>query len=124
MSISHPKIRFMYQYFLLLNTCIAEKNSFTQHFCQSLYSPRLLHKILKLQNLDIKIKYCITDYLFESFIYTDIGDKINQVYIIEHILDSLCYEFETGIKTLLDSSLESYELSYMLVVDETNCKPY
>ena len=46
--IVNPKLRFLNNFFLIVNASIADKNSFTENFCQNLYDLKLLHRILLL----------------------------------------------------------------------------
>lgn len=123
-QILHPQLRFLNSFFKVVNASIKEKNSFTENFCQNLYNLKLLHKMLLNSQLDVSVKYSITNYIMESFILTDISPRISQIYIIEKVLSCLLRELESGINTMLDQSEDFYNMCDVVVVDESGCSAF
>ena len=124
LQISKPQVRFVQFYLAALNACIEGCNSFTENFCQKLFTPSVLHHVLKMRGLSLEVKHAITDYILEAFLKTNLAQSFDTIYIIEEFMKDLIDEFDEGIKTLLDQSEDYAQMADVLIINEMMCVPF
>jgi hypothetical protein len=124
LSISDPELRFIQFYLRALNSCTQGENAFTENFCQKLYSPSLLHFVLREKGLNVDIKHAIVEYILETYLKAEKIISEHSIYIFESLFEFLIVEFEVGIKTLLDQSEDYTDLQDVIIVQEHECDVY
>jgi len=85
-KVTIPEIRFVHFYLVALNACIVGCNSYTENFCQMLFSPRILHQVLKLRDIGHEVKEAVADFILETYLKTDIAQSADTIYIIEDLM--------------------------------------
>lgn len=85
-KVTIPQVRFVHFYLVALNACIVGCNSYTENFCQMLFSPRILHQVLKLRDIGHEVKEAVADFILETYLKTDIAQSADTIYIIEDLM--------------------------------------
>jgi hypothetical protein len=116
--VSHEEVRFVIHFLRVLNSCTDQRNSFTEHFCQKLYSAEIFQELLSTPKVAFDLKGVAIDYLMYSFLRSEPRDTLSIVYISTKMLPILVSEFEAAIKTILDQSEDYAEMADVIVVSE------
>ena len=122
--VSDVDARFIVHYLLLLNACTEGSNSFTEDFCQKLYSPEIFHRVLEMPKMTFEIKSVVIDYLLFAYLQSEQMNTLSIIYIVTRMLPLLVAEFDAAVKTILDQSEDYSEMAEIVVLSENSCQVF